>query len=154
MYEKNSLNHIQKLQQLKDSFQFDFIALALNQTIEQSFVHKWEYVIGNQSERFRRIVLKSGKGIAGHVYKTGKSILVPDVGEMFQQSDLFNYPIIISEELKSFCAIPLYKSNQVVGVLLGGYRTHQQVTPQQFDEFQRSVETIFGSYYNKEMVGY
>ena len=64
------------------SFGFDFVALALVQSAEHRFELKWEYATGNQSNRYKRIVLQTGKGVAGHVFKTGKPFLVEDVEKM------------------------------------------------------------------------
>lgn len=152
MNERSPFNYMKELQELMDSFNFDFVALALVQPVERHFVHKWEYALGNQSERFRRITLKPGKGIAGNVFKTGKGMLVQDVEETIPPSELFNYPVIATEELKSFGAIPLYQYNRVQGVLLGAYRDGKKMTTQKFEDFKRMVEVKFENYYNEELV--
>ena len=152
MNEKSPFNYMKELQKLKDSFNFDFIALALAQPIEHYFVHKWEYTLGNRSDRFKRIMLKPGKGIAGHVFKTGKALLVHDVEKTIMPSELFNYPVVATERLKSFGAIPLYQNGRVKGVLLGAYRERQQMTMQKFSEFKQVVDATFGSYYTEDMV--
>ena len=46
------------------------------------FELKWVFTIGNRSNRYRRIVLQTGKGIVGHVFKTGKPFLVEDAEKM------------------------------------------------------------------------
>lgn len=142
----------QEIRQLKATFNFDFVALALVQSAEHRFELKWEYATGNRSDRYRRIVLQTGRGVAGNVFKTGKPLLVTDVEMSLNQVDLFNYPIVVAEGLTSFGAIPLYKYNRVKGVLLVAFRGKQKVTPDLFEAFQKSVGPRFGPYYNKEMV--
>lgn len=142
----------EEIERLRAYFGFDFVGVALVQPAERRFELKWEYATGNKSNRYRRIVLQTGKGVAGHVFKTGKPFLVQDVATMFGKNDLFNYPIVEAEGLKSFGAMPLYKYNRVKGVLLVGYRTDNKLTAEGFLEFQRVIGSEFGPFYNKEMV--
>ncbi len=145
-------NYEQRIGQLKEEFDFDLVALALVQPAEQRFGLKWEYTSGNISNRYHRIVLQTGKGVAGNVFKTGKPFLAVTVDEIRMKADYFNYPIVVAEKLTSFGAIPLYKYNRVHGVLLVAFRDERQVTPELFEEFRNSVGPKFGPYYNKEMV--
>ena len=145
-------NYQREIEQLKAHFGFDFVAVALVQPAERHFELKWEFAVGNQSNRYRRIVLQSGKGVAGHVFKTGKPFLIEEVEEVLEEKDLFNYPIVVSEGLKSFGAIPLYKYNRVKGVLLVGYRAGKTLTPQAFEDFKQLIGSRFGPFYNEEKV--
>lgn len=153
MYEKKPIVFEKAIQSIKEQFQFDFVALALVQPAQYRFVLKWEYVLGNQSDRYRKIVLQSGKGVAGNVFKTGKSLLIKNVENELGRADLFNYPIIVAEALTSFGAIPLYRNGRVKGVLLGAFREQAEVmTPELFRQFEDAAGELFGPYYNKEMV--
>ncbi len=145
-------NYQEEIEHLQDLFVFDFVAVALFQSAERCFELKWLFAAGNQSNRYRRIVLQAGKGIAGHVFKTGKPFLVEDVEGMVGMNDLHDYPIVVSEGLKSFGAIPLYEYNRVKGVLLVGYRTRMKLTAKVFAEFQHVIGPEFGPFYYKEMV--
>lgn len=145
-------NYQEEIEHLQDLFVFDFVAVALVQSAERRFELKWEFAAGNQSNRYRRIVLQTGKGVAGHVFKTGKPFLVEDTESVLENKDLFNYPIVVAEGLKSFGAIPLYKYNRVKGVLLVGYRTRMKLTTKEFAEFQHMIGPKFGPFYYKEMV--
>ncbi|WP_342508206.1 GAF domain-containing protein [Sporosarcina sp. FSL K6-2383] len=142
----------EEIECLKAQCGFDFVGVALVQSAARHFELRWEFVTGNQSDRYRRIVLQTGKGVAGHVFKTGKPFLVEDVEEKLGEKNLFNYPIVVSEGLKSFGAIPLYKYNWVKGVLLIGYRDGKKLTPQEFDEFKEVIGSRFGPFYNREKV--
>lgn len=152
MYEHQTFNFEQAIQKIKDQFQFDFVALALVQSAQFHFVLKWEYVLGNRSMRYKRIVLQKGKGIAGNVFKTGKPMLMSNVEMELSKDDLFNYPIVVAEGLTSFGATPLYRKGRVEAVLLAAFRNHRRMTPERFEKFEVAVEEVFGTYYNKEMV--
>lgn len=152
MYEQQRFNYEQAIQLIKGQFQFDFVALALVQSAQLNFPLKWEYVLGNQSLRYKRIVLQKGKGIAGGVFKTGKSMLMLNVDDELKKDDLFNYPIIVAEGLKSFGAMPLYREGRVEAVLLAAFREPRKMTAEQFERFELAVGEVFGTYYNKEMV--
>lgn len=142
----------EEIEQLRERFAFDFVAIALVQPAERRFELKWTHATGNRSNRYQRIVLQTGKGVAGHVFKTGKPFLVEDTDGVVGANDMFNYPIVVAEGLKSFGAIPLYKYNRVKGVLLVGYREGMKLTTEAFGEFQRVIGSEFGPFYCKEMV--
>lgn len=152
MKERVGFNYQQEIERLKELFRFDYIGIALVQSPERRFELRWVYVTGNRSERYRRIKLQSGKGIAGLVFKTGKPIFVEDADEKWSAGDLFNYPIVQVEGLKSLGAIPLYQDNRVKGVMLVGYRSGRQLTEVQFEQFKQAIGPEFGQFYNKEMV--
>lgn len=151
---QKEFNYQQEIGRLRDYFDFDFVGLALVQSVEFRFELKWVFTTGNRSNRYRRIVLQTGKGIVGHVFKTGKPFLVEDAEKMLGRKDLYNYPIIVAEGLKSFGAIALYEYNRVKGVLLVGYRTEEKLTLECFTEFKKVVGPTFGQFYNKEIVGH
>lgn len=142
----------EKIEQIKEDFGFDFVGVALVQSAERRFELRWTYAIGNRSERYRRIVLQSGKGIAGHVFKSGKPFLVDNTEKVLGSRDLFNYPIIDVEGLKSFGAIPLYQSNRVQGVLLVGYRSVGELSAEAFAQFRRVIDTQMGPYSSGERI--
>lgn len=152
MNEKQPFNFQLEIERIKKDFDFDLVALALVHPAEQRFTSRWEYITGNKSNRYKRIMLQTGKGVAGVVLKTGKPLLISDVGSMLDGDDLYNYPIVVAERLTSFGAIPLYKYNRVKGVLLAAFRDDRVVTDEVFKEFKEAVGSKFGPYYNKEMV--
>ncbi|MFD1927430.1 GAF domain-containing protein [Sporosarcina siberiensis] len=152
MNEEMKFNYQHKLEQLKEYFGFDFVGLALVQPAENQFSLKWEYSVGNISNRYKKVTLQSGKGVAGTVFKTGKAMLVQEVEELYGKSDLFTYPIVVAENIKSFGAIPLYKYNRVKGVLLVGYREEKRMTCEEFERLNIEIGPRFGPFYNKEMV--
>lgn len=152
MNAQQTFNFERAIKKVKVQFDFDFVALALVQPAKFHFVLKWEYVLGNQSERYKRIILQTGKGVAGNVFKTGKPLRMESVEKELSKTNLFNYPIILSEKLTSFGAIPLFKEGRVKGVLLVAFRDERVVSPDLFKAFKAFIGTEFGPYHYKEMV--
>jgi nitrogen regulatory protein A len=97
----------------------DFSAFACQEPDEA--VIRWKYAVGNKNERFRRIVLRSGKGIAGKVLMSGRPMLLENY-EPRQHDDPQEYPILYAEELRSALGVPVLMAGRVKGVLLIGYR--------------------------------
>ena len=83
---------------------------------------KWKYASGNINNRYRMIVLRPGKGLAGLVIRTGARKVIADVEAELSQNDKLGYPIVLSEVLTAMIAIPLWKNNRVYGALLLGQR--------------------------------
>ncbi|VDG98323.1 Signal transduction protein containing GAF and PtsI domains [Lysinibacillus sphaericus] len=153
MESQSAFNYQQQVEEIRLAMACDFVALALVQPEERHFQIRWEYASGNLSQRFRRIVLHSGKGVAGIVFKTGKPMYVPDAQKYYKKEDLYNYPILIAEELESFAAIPLFKYNRVKGILLAGCRKKNCMSVEKFELLQSLVAPTFGPYYSEELTG-
>lgn len=147
---QHNFNFQLAIEELKEALKVDFIGLAIVDFSKYHHELKWRYVAGNLSLRYRRIVLTSGKGIAGLVFKTGKPMMVSDVDDHVEARDLYNYPILIFEKLKSFGAIPLFKEDHVQGILLVGYRESKKMTAEIFEQVKCTVGSQFGPFYHKE----
>lgn len=147
---KKYYNYQSDLDQLRETFSFDFAALALIQTEIDSCVLRWQYVSGNANDRYKKIVLKSGKGIAGIVFKTGKPFLMENAG-VLPSHDLYNYPILVFEQLKSLAAVPLFDQSRIAGVLLVGFRESDQLDDGLFQAFQTHLGPAFGLLSTKEL---
>lgn len=135
---------------IRKAIGYDFASLAFAQSAKDQFVITWQYVSGNTNDRYKRIQLQSGKGIAGMVFKTGKPMLVLDVAEQLDQRERFQYPIIVSERLCSLAAIPLFQLDRVTGVLLVGYR-EKRITETEFHELEQFLGGQFGAFEVKEL---
>ncbi len=140
-----------ELDAIRQTFGYDFLALALVEPAEQQYVIRWKYAAGNRNERFRRIVLKSGKGIAGIVFRTGKPVFIPSVRDYVRASSLFNYPIIQSEQLESLGAVPLWNDARVAGVLLGGFRQEHAMTPELMQALKQTAQSGIGELDGREV---
>ncbi|MEF2965799.1 GAF domain-containing protein [Paenibacillus sp. M1] len=139
------------IDQLRERLGYDFVSLAFAQSAQDGFVLTWQYASGNLNDRYKRIVLQSGKGIAGIVFKTGKPMLVADVKAELDPNDMFNYPILVSERLSSLVGIPLYQLDRVEGVLLAGYRGGNAVHNEDFRRIYESSNGQIGDFGIKEM---
>ena len=111
-----------ELDNLRIHFGFDFAGLALPTEDHVGMKIKWRYVSGNLNNRYQRIVLRNGRGIAGNVMKTGKPMTIANTNQDEIQQSLFNFPILLSEQLTALIAIPLWHNHRVKGVLLFGQR--------------------------------
>ncbi len=150
MTEQPTINFQLAIDDLKEELQADFIGLALVDLKKYHHELKWRHVAGNISLRYRRIVLHSGKGVAGIVFKTGKPLKVENVEQCVHDHDLYNYPIVVFEKLKSFGAIPLFQDDHVQGVILIGYREVDRLTSDKFEQFKLAVGPQFGPFHMKE----
>ena len=106
---------------LRVSEGYDFAGVALYEHHMTSPI-KWHYVSGNLNDRYKMIILRKGRGLAGMVMKTGKRMIIADVVASLSPEDKIKYPILIAENLTAMVAIPLCYNNQVYGVLLLGQR--------------------------------
>ena len=122
---------------IRNQLGYDFVSLALARSGANGYELTWQYAAGNLNERYRRIVLQSGKGIAGNVFKTGKPMLIVNADEEIDRRELYQYPIVVSERLVSIGAIPLFEADRVSGVLLVGYRSEQRVTPDALSQLEQ-----------------
>jgi len=110
----------QCLEDLRLKTNADFTAFACQEPGEA--VIRWKYAVGNRNERFRRIVLRSGKGIAGKVLMSGRLMILENYKPR-QYDDPREYPILYAEELQSAMGVPVLIQDRVRGVMLIGYRT-------------------------------
>lgn len=140
-----------ELDQIRTKFQYEFMAIALVEPAELDYLIKWKYVSGNLNDRFKQVVLRSGKGVPGIVFKTGKPMFIPSVAEWIEADSLFNYPIINLEKLTSLVAVPLWNDQRVAGVLLGGYREKKQVTKQHLQDLLELARNGIGELNGKEL---
>ena len=150
MTEQPTINFQLAIDELKETLQADFIGLALVDLKKYHHELKWRYVAGNVSLRYRRIVLHSGKGVAGVVFKTGKPLKIENMEKLVDEQDLYNYPIVVFEKLKSFGALPLFQDDHVQGVILIGYREVNRLTSDKFEQFKLAVGPQFGPFHMKE----
>lgn len=143
----NDFNFQEELNYIRNHYGVDFVGLAMTSEGSDHFHIKWQYVSGNLNHRYQNIVLRSGKGIAGVVIKSGKPIEVHDLTETPYYNQAFNYPIVQSEQLTSLLAIPLWKKFRVCGVLLLGQRNGKIFPKIDINDFNR-----FGPFYGKDMI--
>lgn len=120
---------------------FDFVGVALPAS-GQSMI-KWYFVAGNQNEQFRKIVLRSGIGIAGLVMKTGKPFWKNGLQSYEYTNEMYT-PIAQVESLQNAAAVPIYPSavKLVGGVLLAGYRSDKPVSDTTTSRLTQYLDTF------------
>lgn len=148
----NKVDYQAELDEIRHTLGYDFMALALVETAEYDYIIRWKYASGNLNDRFKRIVLRSGRGIAGLVFKTGKPLLISSIRDQLGPSSLFRYPILKSENLSSFGAVPLWNDARVAGVLLGGFRSEEQVDAARLEALQQCVQNGIGDLNGEELL--
>jgi nitrogen regulatory protein A len=85
---------------------------------------RWLYASGNSNERFKRLALKSGRGLAGLVLKLGRPIIIDAGMTDFELSRVqYDYPIMLVEHLHAALAVPIKVHAETRGVLLIGSRS-------------------------------
>lgn len=140
------------IDQLRESLNVDFIGLAMpSDLILQTDIH-WRYVSGETNERYKKIELKKGKGVAGIVIKTGRDWIELDIETSSLQTHLFDFPIIRFEKLTSFIAVPLWKYNKVAAVLLIGNRSKRPFTLTMHEQLKKNLEQELGVFYCKDVI--
>jgi nitrogen regulatory protein A len=102
----------------------EFVGLALQNNDGPDV--KWHYAAGNSNEKYKRITVRYGKGIAGKVISTGRSMYVDDFPENIAGKAL-EYPIMLAEGLKHAYAVPIHFKGIPRGVLLIGNRSGQPI---------------------------
>lgn len=149
---KNYADHQTQIDQFLAAADFEFVAIALIEPAENQYVLKWKYTSGSISNRIKKMLLQSGKGIAGMVFKTGKPLLVKDRTDFVQNGDLFNFPILVFENLRSFGAVPLWHNGRVAGVLLGGFRVEGLMTEEKMELLIQKASSGFGNLDGKDLI--
>jgi nitrogen regulatory protein A len=106
------------LTQLRGLLSCEFAGLAWS----ENNIVRWKVVSGNRNDRYRKIILRSGKGIAGQVLRSGRPMTV-DCTECKFQYDMKDFPIMLAEGLMSAAAVPVTLNIKVLGILLVGNRS-------------------------------
>lgn len=112
---------------------FDFATLAFYESASTFSPIKWQYVSGNKNDRYKLIILRKGRGLAGNVMKTGKRMVIANVDMALTPDEKVKFPILLSENLTAVIAIPLWYQQQVYGVMLFGQRNHKPLPINVYD---------------------
>ncbi|WNS78413.1 GAF domain-containing protein [Domibacillus sp. DTU_2020_1001157_1_SI_ALB_TIR_016] len=120
---------------LKEAVSSDFVAYALQRRAGTDIT--WLYALGNRNDKYKRITVRYGKGIAGKVVSTGSPISV-DAFPHGIHGKALDYPIMLAEQLVSAYAVPLFHTSCPKGVLLIGRR---KVRP--FTEDEKGTVNVF-----------
>ena len=137
----NQLN-IETLYDIKALTAAHCVGIAGHDFVEGEKILLWNEFIGQRNMRFQKIRLRPGRGIAGIVYKTAKPWYVQNVSQCIEHHELRQYPILISESIESFIALPLIYNDRVEHVLLLGYRNPIDIQVGEVNDMIEQIEQI------------
>jgi nitrogen regulatory protein A len=127
---------------LKIRVSCEFVALALQNKVGPDV--SWHYASGNLNDKYKRITVRFGKGIAGKIISTGSPMMLIDF-----PNDIYgkvtDHPIMLAEKLVSCYAVPLFINSSPKGVLLVGKRetyTFSEVDQDMVKEAALELEQI------------
>jgi len=125
-HEKNlRIQLVKKMDDLKKNIKTDFVGLAIYDVMTDEI--RWRLAIGATNQRYKRIVIRMGKGIAGEVIQLNRPIKVNHF-PIDLEGDPIEYPILLIEHLKSVLAVPVSFREKIYGVLLVGQREERIFT--------------------------
>ncbi|TLS50445.1 GAF domain-containing protein [Paenibacillus antri] len=108
-----------ELAALREAAGCDFAALAWKDS--NGYAVRWRFASGETNDRYTRIVLQPGQGIAGTVLRTERPYLVNTL-ELRSGEDPRQYAIMLAEQLQSAAGHPVTAGGAVRGVALLGFR--------------------------------
>ncbi len=132
-----------ELQQLKSEMALDFVALALADDNYRD-IH-WKIALGAQSERYKKITVRMGNGMAGKVLQTRRPHVVTYFPEEVQD-EVLGYPIFLVESLRSGVGVSVDsirpERKKAYGVLLIGQREERIFGEPDVEEVKRSAARL------------
>ncbi|KXG43843.1 GAF domain-containing protein [Tepidibacillus infernus] len=115
----------ERMEELRKKTKTDFIGLALYDSMNEEI--RWRLAVGALNERYKRIVIRMGKGIAGEVVQLNRTVKIENFPNQLL-GDPIEYPILLVEHLVSVLAVPVSYQNRIHGVLLIGQRSNRIFT--------------------------
>ncbi|MCS0827520.1 GAF domain-containing protein [Cytobacillus sp. FSL W8-0315] len=117
----------------------NFVGLALQNTDGPDV--RWHYAAGNSNEKYKRITVRYGKGIAGKVISTGRPMYVENFPE-YVAGKALEYPIMLAEALKYAYAVPIHFKGIPKGVFLIGNRSGQPINENKQNTARNAARTL------------
>jgi nitrogen regulatory protein A len=140
MDELRSLKPITEIcENLRQTISCDFVGLALQNKIGPDI--RWHFASGNLNDKYERITVRYGKGIAGKVLSIGSPVHVENFPENIM-GKATDYPIMLAEKLKTSYAVPLFFNGIPKGVLLAGNRTSHSFASNWDEEIRETAAAL------------
>ncbi|MBM7650702.1 GAF domain-containing protein [Neobacillus cucumis] len=108
--------------QLKEQVSCDFVGLAIQNKVGPDV--RWHYAVGNLNDKYKRITVRFGKGIAGKIISSGTPMMHTNFPHHVT-GKVTDYPIALAEKLNTCYAVPLFFNHVPKGVLLVGNREYR-----------------------------
>ncbi|MDR7238331.1 GAF domain-containing protein [Neobacillus drentensis] len=117
----------------------EFVALAMQNEVGPDV--RWHYASGNLNDKYKRISVRFGKGIAGKIISSGSPMMMTDFpkGVIGKVTD---HPIMLAEKLVSTYAVPLFFNAVPKGVLLIGNRKPTTFTEEEQQQVRESAQAL------------
>ncbi|MDK8180217.1 hypothetical protein [Paenibacillus sp. UMB4589-SE434] len=132
-----------ELQQLKSDMAFDFVAVALADANYRDIY--WKIALGAKSERYKKITVRMGNGMAGKVLQARRPHVVTSFPEEVQD-EVLEYPIFLVESLRSGMGVSVdsarVEQKQSYGVLLVGQREERAFGEQEIGHVERTAAKL------------
>jgi nitrogen regulatory protein A len=125
--------------QLMKELGCDFVGLAIQNEIGPDV--RWHYAAGNANDKYEKITVRFGKGIAGKVISTGSPILIEDFPNNIHGKAI-EYPIMLAEKLIAAYAVPLFFETVAKGVLFVGNRGKHLFSETERQRVKRSAHLL------------
>lgn len=137
----------QELQQLKSELALDFVAVALADDNYRDIY--WKIALGAKSERYRKITVRMGRGMAGKVMQTKRPHIVTSYPEEVRD-EILEYPIFLVEAIRSAVGVSVDskrpEQKQSYGVLLVGQRQERVFREQEIARVEQSAAVLAALY--------
>ncbi|MCK6259067.1 GAF domain-containing protein [Fictibacillus sp. KIGAM418] len=133
------LEILKELETLRQETDCNFVGIALQGKANSEV--QWKYAAGNRNEKYKKIAVRYGKGIAGKVISSGQPLMVMDFPHQIKGKSV-DYPIMLAEQLVTSFAVPLCADGAIKGVVLVGYRSNQSIS----DKKQELVKNIVSAW--------
>lgn len=130
-------------EQVLQDIHCDFVGFAFQNSKGPDI--QWHIVAGNNSDKYKLISVRYGKGIAGRVISTGSAVTIEDFPNDILGKAL-EYPIMLAEKLRYSFAVPIHYKGVSKGVLLVGQRTKSRLSNEEKDVVQKAAKRIEDSF--------
>lgn len=130
---------IELCNQLLDNVGCEFVGLALQNEVGPDV--RWHYASGNLNDKYERITVRFGKGIAGKVISSGSAMIISDFPNKIN-GKVTDYPIMLAEKLVSSYAVPLFFNFVPKGVLLIGNREKYDFSEEEQESVKEAAHSL------------
>ena len=136
-----------ELQHLKSDMALDFVAVALADADYRDIY--WKIALGAKSERYKKITVRMGNGMAGKVLQARRPHVVTSFPEEVQD-EVLEYPIFLVESLRSGMGVSVdsgrVEQKESYGVLLVGQREERVFSEQEIEDVERAAANLAALY--------